>query len=248
MSGISSLPPNAVIPTKYLPVPPPPPPDPCAGLTLITDGDFIGKYYDSQRIVYNDCTKVNIVGFNGIRDDVTSLVIPNTVINITLESLNNLTGMTSLTLGTNVQTIGESAFSGCSSLTSLVIPNSVTSIGNGAFLGSSSLTSLTLGNSLITIGDNAFQNASPTLIVIPDSVTTINQYAFLGNTNSEWAIRFGVGSQLTSLGNLSFRPDTSENRTINVCNPSNPPNVWDPNTAFGDLINPVTITVNDTCP
>ncbi len=66
------------------------------------------------------------------RDDLTNVVIPD-----------------------SVTSIGSSAFQYCSSLTSVVIGNDVTSIGNNAFC-ECSLKSVVIGNSVIHIGTQAF--------------------------------------------------------------------------------------------
>ncbi len=67
------------------------------------------------------------------RDDITKVIIPN-----------------------SITSIGHYAFENCTSLTSVVIGNSVTSIGRYAFAYCDSLTSIVIGNS-VTFGSNAFE-------------------------------------------------------------------------------------------
>ena len=64
--------------------------------------------------------------------------------------------ITSVIIPNSVTKIGSYAFSGCDSLTSVIIPDSVTSIGSHAFSHCDSLTSVTIGNGVTTIGDWAF--------------------------------------------------------------------------------------------
>ena len=64
--------------------------------------------------------------------------------------------VTSLVIPDSVTSIGRSVFSGCSGLTSVTIPDSVTSIGWNAFYGCSGLTSITIPDSVTEIGEDAF--------------------------------------------------------------------------------------------
>ena len=89
--------------------------------------------------------------------------------------------LTSITIPNSVVNIGDNAFLDCKRLTSITIPNSVTSIGDRTFSGCSSLTSITIPNSVKSIGDKAFENCSILAsVTIPNSVTRIDQYAFWG--------------------------------------------------------------------
>ena len=69
-------------------------------------------------------------------------------------------GLTSVTIPNSVINIEPSAFFGCSGLTSVAIPNSVTSIYDAAFRGCSGLTSVTIPNSVTAIGRCVFQGCS----------------------------------------------------------------------------------------
>ncbi|MDE6553880.1 MAG: leucine-rich repeat domain-containing protein, partial [Muribaculaceae bacterium] len=112
-------------------------------------------------------------------DEVTELVIPESVTSIGAYAFYNCSGLKSVVIGNSVKTIGKSAFYGCSGLTSVEIGNSVEWIGNQAFYECSSLESVVIGNSVETIGDKAFYNCSSlTSLEIPNSVTTIDRYAF----------------------------------------------------------------------
>jgi hypothetical protein len=65
--------------------------------------------------------------------NITSIVIPDSVISINSYAFNNCNGLARVEIPDNVTTVGDYAFYGCTSLTSVVIGNSVTMIGVWAF-------------------------------------------------------------------------------------------------------------------
>ena len=112
-------------------------------------------------------------------DNLTSVVIPDSVTSIGEYAFNGCSSLTSITIPNSVMSIRKSAFFNCRSLTEIVIPNSVTSIGNFAFYGCSSLTSIEIPDSVTSIGSSAFAECSSlTEIVIPDRVMSIGENAF----------------------------------------------------------------------
>jgi Flp pilus assembly protein protease CpaA len=113
-------------------------------------------------------------------EEITDLIIPNSVTSIGDNAFTHCSGLTSVTIPKSVTSIGNYAFSNCG-LTSVTIPNSVMTIGYQAFFGCSDLTSVTIGNSVTSIGSSAFQFCSSlTSVTIPNSVTTIGGSAFEG--------------------------------------------------------------------
>ena len=179
----------------------------CTGLTSVTIPNSvteIGKY------AFFDCTGLTKVIINDISawcnieflsyhnplyyahhlylgdNEITDLVIPNSVTTIGNYAFNGCTGLTSVTIPNSVTSIGNCAFDGCKGLTSLTIPNSVTTIGNSAFWGCTGLTSLTIPNSVWTIGNWAFDGCTGlTSVVVPNSVTSIGFQAFHYCTNAK---------------------------------------------------------------
>lgn len=110
-----------------------------------------------------------------------SVVIPNSIKEISSLSFSHCTSLTSITIANGVKEIGSNAFEGCTSLTSIVIPNSVTKIGGAAFMGCTSLTSITIPNSVRTIEWSAFENCTSLISVsLPEQITEIQNYLFRG--------------------------------------------------------------------
>ena len=109
----------------------------------------------------------------------TSVVIPDSVTEISDFAFYHCDSLTSVTIPNSVTKIGSGVFSFCTSLTSITIPDSVTSIGLQAFDYCSSLTSVTIPDSVTKISGHAFCDcAFLTSITIPDSVTKIDLGAF----------------------------------------------------------------------
>ena len=103
--------------------------------------------------------------------EVTDLVIPNSITAINDFAFQGCSGLTSVHFGDSVTTIGIYAYSGCTELTNLTIGNAVTTIGESAFEGCTGLTNVTLGNSIAYIGYGAFSNCtSITNLTISKSV------------------------------------------------------------------------------
>ena len=147
--------------------------------------NIISNTYDAEK-------KCWVIRFNGevttiggyafyFCENLTSVIIPDSVTYIGNEAFYRCSSLTSVTIGNGVAIIGDAAFSGCSSLTSVTIPDSVRMIYDNAFFGCSSLTSVTIGNNVRMIYNNAFRNCSSlTSVTITDSVNTIENGAFSG--------------------------------------------------------------------
>ncbi|MBR5173771.1 MAG: leucine-rich repeat domain-containing protein, partial [Clostridia bacterium] len=117
-------------------------------------------------------------------ENLTSIVIPDSVISIGEYAFFCCTSLRSITMGKNVTFIGGFAFDGCTGITDIVIPDGVTSIGDLTFAGCTNLKNVTLGKGIITIGYLAFSDCtSLESIVIPDTVTEIDDLVFEGCTN-----------------------------------------------------------------
>ena len=69
----------------------------------------------------------------------------------------NCSKMTSVTIPDTVINIGSKAFEFCYELTSVTIPNNVTAIEERAFQSCSGLTSVTMGKGVTIVGDSAFE-------------------------------------------------------------------------------------------
>ena len=182
-------------------------------------------YFNYTTFTTGDLTIPSSVTYNGITYSVTSIgnnafeccaltsvTIPNSVINIGDGAFNRCYGLASVTIPNSVTSIGSHAFTWCTDLTSVTIPNSVTSIGFNPFSYCDSLTSITVdnGNTVYDSRNNCnaiIETASNTLIAgcrnteIPNSVTSIHNVAFVGC----WDLTsMTIPNSVTSIGVAAF--------------------------------------------
>ena len=88
--------------------------------------------------------------------------------------------MTSVVIPDTVTSIGEYAFWSCNFLEKVTLSSSLAEIGQGAF-SDISLKDVELPDSLVSIGENAFKNTALTSVTIPKNLTSIGDGAFSYN-------------------------------------------------------------------
>ena len=159
----------------------------------------------------------------------TSIVIPESVTEITCGAFEGCKSLKSVNIPDGITSIGYGAFYDCTSLTSITIPAGVTSIGEWAFESCTSLTSITIPDGVTSIGEVAFKGCtSLTSITIPDSVTSIGICAFENtayyNNSSNWdnGILY-IGNHLIEAkdnisGNVEIRQSTKTIADYAFCN------------------------------
>ncbi len=104
-------------------------------------------------------------------NEFTSVVIPQGVTVIGVNSFCDCKQLESVTIPNSVQTIGEMAFQFCPKLASVTIPNSVVTIERYAFDRCSSLATLSIGEGVTNIGKDAFSSCSKLEYIICSAVT-----------------------------------------------------------------------------
>jgi len=128
-----------------------------------------------------------ISAFKGC-ERITSIVIPDSVVNIESSAFENCITLRVVTLSNNLTTIGNSAFKGCEKLKKISIPYNVVNIGENAFENCNWLETVTVlrnESNITNIGENAFDNCSEGFrIIVPQfryvtykSATNWNEYS-----------------------------------------------------------------------
>ncbi len=149
---------------------------------------------------------INGAAFDGC-STVTTVKMPDSLLEIKYRAFRNCTSLTSVTFPDNLTNIENTVFSGCTSLTSITIPDSVTEVRNSVFEGCVNLTSVTLPKNISFIGSSIFQDCtSLTSITIPTSVTRIGDSAFRGCTG---LTSITIPQNVTKIDSSAFRGCTN---------------------------------------
>lgn len=144
---------------------------------------------------------------------VTSVLIPNSVINIGRHAFRNCRNLTSINIPNSVLTIGSSAFSDCRSLITVNLPNSITIIESYIFDGCSNMISVSIPDSVTNIRYSAFRGChSLTSVSIPNSVTTIGGHAF---AYSRGLTSITIPNSVVNIDNTAFSDCDSLSEIIN---------------------------------
>ncbi|MDY0010347.1 MAG: leucine-rich repeat protein, partial [Candidatus Izemoplasmatales bacterium] len=174
-------------------------------------------------------------------NNVTELVIPDSVVSIGDYAFAYMDGVISITVGAGVVNLGEAVFGACptltsveitstlfsylpdhsfessTSLTSVILPSTITELGRNAFYNTISLQNFTFPASLKIIGNNAFGNSGIQSAILPEGLEHIHSSAFSYAFNLN-TIYFG--ESLMTIGNQAFLGcQAIENVTISASNP-----------------------------
>lgn len=184
--------------------------------TSLTSGIYKSKNYDYDHI--DELYIVVKYGESGLQiengvletallKNITEVVIPNSVIEISNEAFKECKSLISVTIPDSVTKIGYGVFSGCTSLTNVTIGNNLTEINDGTFYYCTSLTSITIPESVTKIGGDAFfYCTSLTSVTIPDSITEIGDRAFSACKN---LTSITIPSSVTEIESCTFQECTS---------------------------------------
>ena len=118
---------------------------------------------------------VTVIGGFANEDEITSVVIPDTVREIADNAFVNCFNITSVKMGANVEVIGDFAFHG--EVEEIVLPDTLKIIGRNAFYGQPFKT-LYIPEQVEEIGAGAFHGIDVENLAIPGSVKNIGYQAF----------------------------------------------------------------------
>jgi len=168
---------------------------------LCEDGYYVSSWYgdmDSQVVIpaFHEGRPVIGIGQGAFYEceQITSVVIPNTVTQISAKAFYNCKNLQNIFFDESSQltTIDSEAFWGCSALTSLSIPSSLKAVGHCALYCSNPLLDVYITNleawinidfespGMLEYGGLYLNNILLTDLVIPESVTVLKSHTFSG--------------------------------------------------------------------
>lgn len=132
------------------------------------------------------------------KDNVTDVIIPDSVISITTNAFSECSKLENVTLSNNLKSIGSCAFYTCSSLTNINLPESLTSISNSAFYGTN-LRTINIPSNVSSIQDDSFVNCPLAFIdVSAQNKNYASSGGVLFNKSFSTLIRYPETSQQTT--------------------------------------------------
>ena len=119
--------------------------------------------------------EVTVIGGFGNHDELTAVVIPDTVKEISRNAFVNCFNLASVQMGANVEKIGSYAFDG--TFETIELPDTLRELGENAFSGVG-LKTVVFPSALTTIKGGAFLQADLESIIIPGNIKLIEEEAF----------------------------------------------------------------------
>ena len=195
-------------------------------MDFISNGDGTcyvkkGTCLDTHILIPSVSPKGDIV--TGISDSafsgctsITSITLPNNLINIGSYAFSGCNNLMSITIPENVISIDKNAFQYCFNLTSVYVTNLTAwcniefdnsyanplSYANNMYINYMLAKDITIPEGLTSIGKYTFYNCvSLTDVTVPDSVTSIDEYAFY-NCSSLTSVT--LPDSVTSIGEYTF--------------------------------------------
>ncbi|MBQ7500609.1 MAG: leucine-rich repeat domain-containing protein [Clostridia bacterium] len=123
------------------------------------------KKYPSKVTIPNSVKR--IMGAFAGHTEISSVYIPDSVIEISTSAFKGCTDIYSITIPDSVKSIGDSAFEGCTGLSSLTVPTSVEVVRDRAF-ANSGLKSIIFGADISQIGNSVFEGLYDLTVTCPD--------------------------------------------------------------------------------
>ena len=181
-------------------------------IKIVEIGAFNGYENLTSVVISDSVVEIGNCAFYACTN-LTSVIIPDSVCELGLATFAECSNLRTITIPDSVSSL-DKTFWGCTSLTSISIPN-VISIGEHTFEGCSNLTTIILNDEYLDqIGNNAFANCtSLTSIDLPDSVNEIYNGAFSNCLN---LTNIDLPKNCSNYGNSLFSGDINLNTVSNL--------------------------------
>ena len=154
--------------------------------------------------------KLNLDGVRGVCDrafygcnEITSVVLPNSMTRIGYEMFANCTSLASVTIPNSVIEIDDWAFKNCSRLANVTLPDSVKDFGR-AFQNCTGLKNIVIGKGVANVDSFAFKGCDnlATVTIIGNGSTAVDSYAF---EDCKSLTGVSIGDGVASIDSFAFR-------------------------------------------
>ena len=170
-------------------------------ISLVQENCTYDENTGQGKLTYNgDITTLQEYSFQEL-PQLTSIELPNTILQISNYSFQNCTGLTEITIPKSVTTLGTNLCLGCSSITTIIFNaekcsandpfgnirsqiskvifgDGVQTIPDSLCLNFNNLYEINLPKSLTTIGTSSFSNTSISKLILPDNFISLGTNAF----------------------------------------------------------------------
>ena len=152
----------------------------------LVSGDYIKE---TDGVISSGTNRKNMSG---------TLVMPDTITEISSSTFNGCSKLTSIELSSSLVTIGQSAFADCSGLTDIILPDSVKTINSYAFEGCTSLSIAYIPGTIETI------SASATYYRLFDECSKLTIYTSAETAPSGWGSYWNAYAHSNSSSRTSY--------------------------------------------
>jgi len=129
----------------------------------------------NRKVAYSVPDGIEIIGESAFEyDDITKIVLPNTVKQIDKNAFHYCRFLTSAILSSSLQVIDMYAFEECDKLSEIVLPDGLKSIGAGAFSGCKEIKNIELPESIEYLGSGFISDTGIKSVSVPKNVALID--------------------------------------------------------------------------
>lgn len=168
-----------------------------------SDEIYEGEITVPSNVMFNEKTlTVTSISSGAFQNShITSVRIPETVVEIEASAFSNCENLTTIGIKEGLLSIGENSFNGCVNLLNVDFPNSLKTIGSGGFANCKSLSQINLPCSMTNLGASAFMNCENVRSVSLSNISILEANTFKGCLNLhkiEW------GNDLKQIKDYAF--------------------------------------------
>lgn len=176
---------------------------------ISNNNSYVGDIIIPEKVEYHS-SRFDVVSIGNVfrgNPNITSIVLPNTIENLSIGCFQDCAKLSSITLGNGILNIPDECFKNCPYLSTVVLPEKLGTIGPSAFEGCQSLNSISFPEGLKRIETKAFMNCSGlSEISLPLLMDYIGTSVFMGCSNLKMV---NWSPNIPSINDYTFKDCTS---------------------------------------